>query len=323
MKTILVTGSTGYIGKQLIEFLVQQNQVDPSVKIFGLSRQGDSGAKGWHSFQGDLMLPALPELLQELQPDVIFHLAAAPPTASLEEQLRVDVLGTRHLMQSLVQTQIQPHVVVLGSSAEYGPQLDPVDEVASLKPDTEYGIAKIAQTQMALHYFQQYQIPVTVGRAFVVYGKNVQNTKLIASLASQIARYEKAFMDTPRIHVRNLQAERDFIHVHDLVTALVTLSEKGRPGNIYNIASNQAVSVQEVLDILLQYSRLRNVQIISEGGRAADFSQGRTNKIDIHTGWRPGVALEDGLREELEFWREHTSFLMPDHAYGPQMIGHP
>jgi GDP-4-dehydro-6-deoxy-D-mannose reductase len=257
------------------------------------------------------MLPGLPRLLEELQPDVIFHLAGVSPPESLEAQLRTHVLGTRYLLQSLVDTQQSPVVVIPGSSCEYGPYDEPVDELAALKPETEHGVVKASQTQIARVFARDYNLPVVIGRLFHVYGANQGNLH-IAPLASQIARCEKKYVKSPRIRVRNLVARHDFVYIGDVVEALYALSEHGRPGEIYNIANNQAVSVQEVLSILLRNSRLKNVEIDLFGDPIPEFSQGRINKIDIHTGWKPKTSLEQGLASELAYWRDQASLLTVD-----------
>lgn len=315
MRTILVTGSTGYVGRHLIRRLQRRFGAEGNFRIFGLSRHGDPDAQGWTSYAGDLLLPDLPRLLEELQPDVIFHTASTPPHEPLEEQMRTHVMGTRHLLQALVDTQVDARVVIPGSCAEYGHQPEPVTETTPLQPDTEHAISKIAQTHLALHYVNHYQLDVVIGRVFHVYGLNPNSKKLIASLAAQLVRFEKAYPAFPKLHVRNLWAERDFIHIEDAADALITLAEKGRAGNIYNISANQAIPVQELVDILLRYARVRHVEVVASGDKKHDFCQGRSQKITAHTGWKPHVSLEDGLKKELDFWRKELVYLLPDEAY--------
>jgi nucleoside-diphosphate-sugar epimerase len=313
MKTYFITGATGYLGRHVIAALVRKQKQHPNeqIRIFGLSREGDLLAKHWRSIEGDLMLPGLPRLLEEIQPDVIFHFAAAHPTEPMDKQLYINVMGTRHLLQALVETQQMPTVVIPGSAAEYGLQSEPVEELTVPKPDTEWGVVKLAQTQTALQHFREFHLPVVVGRIFQVYGQSASNV-WVAPIASQIARAEKKYVNEPRIRVKNLLAKRDLIHVTDVANALVAISEKGRMGEIYNIAHNEAVSEQDVLELLLRRSKLRNVEIEPVGEPLADLSQGRINKIDIHTGWLPSISLEQGLASELEYWREQASLLTVD-----------
>lgn len=311
MKTYLVTGSTGYIGQHLISFLLERMKKEPDIRVFGISLHGNPKATGWRSLEGDIMLPGLPRLLEEIQPDVIFHLAGACATDSMDVHLRTNVMGTRHLLQSLMEAQQSPVVVIPGSASEYGLQDEPVEETFALKPQTEAGVVKAAQTQIAQVFHKQYNLPVVIGRIFNVYGANPGNLQL-APLASQIARCERKFTKNPKIRVGNLVARYDFIHIHDVIEGLFALSEKGRAGEIYNIATNTGSSVHEVLTLLLKVAKLKNVEIDLCGESIPEFSQGRINKIDIHTGWKPKISLADGITSDMDFWREQAAVLTAD-----------
>ncbi|MBY0402556.1 MAG: NAD-dependent epimerase/dehydratase family protein [Cyanobacteria bacterium] len=319
MKTYLITGATGYIATHLIDYLVHRVEHDGDFRIFGMSRHGNPLAKSWRSLEGDLLDPGLPRLLEELQPDIIFHLASAHPCDSLELQMKINVVGTRYLLQSLSETHQNPAVVIAGSHCEYGSSDSPSDETATLHPNTEHGIVKAAQTQVAQLYYEQYALPIKIGRIFHAYGES-QNNLMITPLVSQIARCERKFIHDPKIRVRHLFAKRDYIHIQDVVSGLYALSTQGRCGEIYNIASNHAASTQEVFDLLVKHSKLRNAtmqdldseQAIEGVVPTRDFSQGLTHKIHNHTGWKPMVTLEDGLQRELNFWRHQVSFLLAD-----------
>ncbi len=302
--TCLVTGSNGYIGQNLISQLL----VSPHTQVVGLDRKGNSKAEGWQSFEGNLLDPGLPKLLNEIQPDVVFHCAAAPKNAPLGEQLQSTVLGTEHLIQSIASAQVESRVVILGSAAEYGTQIEPVDETAHPCPETIYGIAKLAQTQTALVVGNQQDVPVMVGRIFNVYGQTPP-TLAISALASQIARMEQRGLAFPKIKVFNLLARRDFIHIQDVVRGLIAIAEKGQSGEIYNIASGEGVQLQTIADKLLALSRLDNPELAPKGEQVEDLSEARVTKLVKLAGWRPTLSLDEGLQKELAYWREMAAVL--------------
>ncbi len=312
MPNVLVTGCNGYIGRHLIEKLVKDGQDD----VFGLD-VNTVRANGWRPFQGDLLHPDLPKLLSEVQPDIIYHAAAAPKTAPLADQLRINVIGTEHLLRALLETHLDAKVVVLGSAAEYGLQPRPVDEEAPVMPEGEYGIAKAAQTQIAQVYARRFNMPVVVGRVFNVYGET-PGTLAVAAMASQIARKEQEEargnnIVSSKIKVYNLLGRRDFIHINDVVRALLALAVHGRPGEIYNIASGEAVSLRQVLDTLIELSYLDAAKaaacIVTHGDQTDDLSEARIARIINETGWKPGIPLENGLKRELAYWREQATVL--------------
>ena len=181
---ILVTGAQGYIARHLLGWLRQSGHTH----LFGLDRNpARSTDAAIRLFQGDLLHPGLPDLLNEIQPDVVFHTAAAGRNASLAEQLKVNVTGTEYLLQSLLDIQVNARVVILGSAAEYGLSDTPLSETSLLRPEGEYGIAKAAQTQVAQLFARRHQMSVVVGRIFNVYG-HTPATLAVAALASQVAR---------------------------------------------------------------------------------------------------------------------------------------
>ncbi len=309
--TCLVTGSSGYIGQHLINHLLQNEilQEDKNKnRIVGLDRKGNVQAEGWQSFEGDLLDSGLPKLLNEIQPDVVFHTAAAPKTASLEEQLKSTVLGTEHLIKSLAEAQVETRVVVLGSAAEYGIQENSIDETHYPQPESAYGIAKLAQTQTALLTGKHHDIPVMVARIFNVYGYTPP-TLAVASLTAQIARMEQRELAFPRIKLFNLLARRDFIHIDDVVRGLVAIAERGQNGEIYNIGSGEAVQFLTLVKKLIEWSRLKDPELVANGEQVDDLSEADITKLINQTGWRPSVSLDNGLQRELEYWREATGVL--------------
>lgn len=311
----LVTGSSGYIGRHLVEALRAQE----GSRVFGLSVPDDPNqlpaAENFHPLfmnMLDVESARLPDLLEEIQPDVIFHAVGVDRSAPLKEQLNVNVEGTRYLLQSVVDAKLTSRVVLLGSAAEYGPYPEAVDEAMTTRPVSEYGVAKLSQTLIAQLYARKYHLPVMTARVFNVYGSSPQGFA-IASMASQVARQEEAQrsqgVNYPRLKVRSLQSFRDFIHIDDVVQALIALGERGYPGEIYNVASGQAVPVRLVMEGLMALSSLKNPEIVTQAEQEVDFSQGVIQKIIAHTGWRPSVSLQQGLVKELDYWRERTAFL--------------
>ncbi len=305
MKTFLIIGSTGYVGRHLIEALQTRY---PEGVIFGLSLHGEPYAKGWRSLEGDLLHPDLPNLLGEIQPDVIFHAMGIDRMAPLKRQLDVLVEGTRYLLQSVLDIQLGARVVITGSAAEYGPSDEPVSEETLPQPMSEYGIAKLAQTQVAQYFAKKFNLPVMVGRIFNIYGETPKGL-VIASLASQIARQEMSNLSYPRIKAYNLASARDFIHIQDAARAMLALAESGQSGEVYNIGTGQSVTVRAVLDQMLSFSRLKEAEIVPQGEQYYDLSQSNVEKIHAQTDWRPEVNLSTGLKRELDYWRQHVSLM--------------
>ncbi|MBK8191209.1 MAG: NAD-dependent epimerase/dehydratase family protein [Vampirovibrionales bacterium] len=315
---LLITGCNGYIGR----YLARAASCLPGAEAFGLDRQPPGGdlagppVEDVRLYEGDLFHPDLALLLQEIQPDVIFHAAAVPRTASLAEQWHGTALASERLLAAIVEAHLSCRVVLLGSAAEYGLREGPIGEDDALRPESDYGVVKASQTLLALSYAKRFSLPVVTGRIFNVYGASPPMLA-IASIASQTARLEAQAarrrnrfasaepLDT-RLHVANLAARRDFIHIDDVVEALLTLRRYGRPGEIYNIGGGEAIALQHVADRLIALSECdpdQDVTLAPSAAQISDCSQANLAKIIEETPWRPRVSLEEGLLRELHYWR--------------------
>jgi GDP-4-dehydro-6-deoxy-D-mannose reductase len=159
---------------------------------------------------------------------------------------------------------------------------------------------------LALQYHLSHNLDVIRARAFNHLGPRQSPQFVAANFARQIAEAEVGLRE-PTVRVGNLQAERDFTDVTDVVRAYALLMEKGRSGEAYNVASGRARSVQSVLDILMSMSSVEvHVRQDPERMRPSDVPivYGNSAKLQNDTGWRPTVPFEESLRRVLVYWRE-------------------
>lgn len=308
---ILITGSTGYIGQHLTSHLLLKKEAE----IFGFNRTYDSKLQASHSQEGNLLDADLLGWIGEIQPHIIFHAIGASPKSPFDHQLRIHVEGTRRLLQAVIDNGLRPKVILLGSAAEYGLRNEAVDEEAICRPEGEYGIAKLAQTQIAQSFSRRYDLPVIIGRVFNVYG-HTEKHLAIASLASQIAQAEAVFPMTSELHVYNLRSARDFIHIDDLVEALWLIANQTghneSSGQIYNLGSGKSTSMSTILDQLLLHSKIQSadrqsLEMKLHGTQQEDNSRADIRKIQQLTGWKPQISLEQGLKREMNYWRSNLA----------------
>ncbi len=312
---ILVTGSNGYIGGHLARHLLSL----PDTEVFGFNQTYDSKLVPNNSLEGNLLEADLLHWLGQVKPDVIYHCIGTSPKSPFEHQLRVNAEGTRRLLQTVVDTGLHPKVIVVGSAAEYGLRDEPVEENTPCQPEGEYGIAKLAQTLIAQSFARRYNLPVIIARVFNAYGHTARHLA-IAALAAQIAQAEALAPSPAEVHVFNLRSYRDFIHIDDVVKALTALSnsrtQNELSGQVYNIASGQSTALKDILELLLFNAKLtpdqrEKVQLKFHGVQQEDRSWANINKIQEQTGWHPQVDLNTGLKQELEYWREHIGESVP------------
>jgi len=130
-----------------------------------------------------------------------------------------------------------------------------------------------------------------------------------SNFAKQLARI-KAGLDEPVIRVGNLEAKRDFTDVRDMVRAYWLAVTKGRPGEVYNIASGREVTIQHLLDRLIELTGVEvTVEQDPDRMRPSDVEilLGDSSKFRADTGWEPRIPFDQTLQDIVDFWRERIA----------------
>lgn len=308
MTTALVTGATGFVGRHLVALLLAQGV---EVVAWGLPDDPLRGVLPAEVpfFGVDVRHTAvLPPLLQQTQPDLIFHLAGLVRGRDLEKLFSINVLGTQAVLDAATQLAHPPRIVIPGSAAEYGLLRDaqPVTENSPTQPLGAYGVSKVTQTLTGLGYAWRGELEVVVGRVFNITGPEEPEVMLCGAMAAQIAAIERG-EQPPILSVGNLSPTRDYVDVRDMVQALWLLSQSGQTGEIYNIASGQATVVEDVVRQLASYSHL---EIVLEPDparqRPSDVPHmvGSSHKLTSMTGWQPSIPLSQSLQDTVNWWRD-------------------
>lgn len=193
-----------------------------------------------------------------------------------------------------------PRVLLVSSAEVYGirPAAElPLRETLAPAPLNPYAASKVAQEALALAAFHTHRIPVVITRAFNHIGPGQDDRFVVSSLAKQLAAI--ATGAPPQLLVGNLEAERDFLDVADVVDAYIALATAGAPGEVYNVCSGKPVKIKEVLRLLVSIAHLP-VEIREDPARLrpADIpcSFGDNAKLRAATGWAPKRPLAQTLR---------------------------
>jgi GDP-4-dehydro-6-deoxy-D-mannose reductase len=181
-----------------------------------------------------------------------------------------------------------------------------VDEETPLEPVNPYGVSKVAQDLLARQYYLSHRVDVIRARAFNHVGPRQSPGFVVANFARQIAEAEVGLREAV-VRVGNLETERDFTDVEDVVRAYALLMERGRSGEAYNIGSGRPRSVASLLGALLKLSPVEvRVEEDVARMRPTDVAviYGDIGKLRGDTGWEPGVPFEESLCRVLAYWRE-------------------
>ena len=307
----MIFGAEGFIGSYLLPYLTSRGISTTAVSLATIPTP--RRLRGARYVTGcDVVDPRRIEgVLRRVRPTYIYHLAAVSlPTISWKEPwktLEVNVRGTLNVLEAVRRLEIDARVFVAGSSAEYGhghTPGTPTRESAPLLPLHAYGVSKVAQDLLAYQYFANYGVKTIRGRIFNTIGPG-KTGEVTSDIARQIVSIERG--KRPRVvRIGNLRAIRDFTDVRDMVRALAAITERGRPGEVYNLASGREYSVREVLRRLIRLSSVPvSWRVERSRLRPTDepYIVGDASRMKRATGWAPTFNLSDTLRDVMAAFR--------------------
>lgn len=313
MKKALIIGGAGFVGTYLAKYLMEELQWE----IFITKLEGE---------QTELSLPKqniydlnildfdrVKTVLEEIQPDYIFHLAAQSSVASSWKNpdltLDINIKGSVHILEAVRTLKKQPSILMIGSGEEYGYVLSeevPIKEDTILRPGNIYATTKACQNMLSNVYYRAYGIKVKMVRAFNHIGAGQADMFVVSNFCKQVAEIEKGRKEAI-LYVGNLSAKRDFTDVRDVVKAYALLIQFGQDGETYNVGSGKAISIQELLDKILSFSN-RSIIIKQDQNRMRPSDipiiEADITKIKRDTNWKPEIPLERTLIDTLDYWRK-------------------
>jgi len=311
MKT-LVTGADGFIGSHLVEELIIEGH---EVKAFCYYNSFNSW--GWldnfptellkqiEVFTGDIRDPNGVRTAMT-GCDKVYHLAAliAIPYSyhSPDSYIDTNVKGTLNILQAARDLELE-RVIVTSTSEVYGTaQYIPIDEEHPRQPQSPYSASKIGADCMAESFHRSFDLPVTIVRPFNTYGPRQSARAIIPTIITQLANgFEE-------IKLGDLSPTRDFLYVKDTAKGFIDIANSLELiGHDCNIATNSEISMQELVDTLINIMN-PNAKIIQDVNRIRPEKSevfrlyGDNTKIMKYTNWKSLYSLESGLKETIAWF---------------------
>ena len=311
---VLITGVTGFVGSHLAEYCLDLGHEVAGTMRWRSQQENLAEVRDRVTlFEADLRDgTAARHVIGTFSPDRIFHLAAqsfvAASWSAPAETLTTNVQCQVHLLEAIRETDLDVRVQIAGSSEEYGQVLDdelPIRETNALRPMSPYAVSKVAQDLMGFQYYKSYGMWIVRTRAFNHEGPRRGEVFVTASFARQIALAE-AGRSEPILHVGNLEAQRDFTDVRDVVRAYWLALERCEPGEVYNIGSGRSWRIAEVAEMLIGMAKVP-IEIRTDPSRMrpsdVQVLKADTTRFRSATGWEPTIPFEQTLYDTLEYWR--------------------
>jgi len=315
MKKVLVTGSEGFIGSHLTEELVSAGY---DVRAFVYYNSFNSW--GWleslpkellrqiEIFQGDVRDPnGVRESMRGV--DVVFHLAAliGIPFSYHSPDAYVDtnIKGTLNVLQAARDLGTE-RVLATSTSEVYGSaQYVPIDEKHPFQGQSPYAATKIGADRLAESFYRSFDTPVTIVRPFNTYGPRQSARAIIPTIITQL------LSGAEEIRLGALTPTRDFNYVKDTVAGFMAIYRSpDTVGEEINIASQKELSIGSLAEELIRQINPRARIVCDEERLRPEKSEvnrllGSNEKIRKLTGWRPRYALEEGIAETIDFYRNN------------------
>jgi len=314
-KKVFVTGATGLMGSWLVKALMHQGAdivalVRDRVPKSMLVREGLIDQIT--TVSGDLeSLPTLERAIAEYNPHTVFHLAAQPLVQVAKRDpvgtLRANVMGTWNVMEACRLTG-RAHVVVASSDKAYGATDNlPYRETHPLQGRYPYDVSKSCTDLVAQMYAATYGVKTAIARCGNLFGGGDLNfDRTIPGLI-------KATLANERFVIRSDgQFVRDFLYVKDAAESYLILGQRlsednSISGEAFNFSLEERLTVLEIVQMALRIMGrsdldpvIQNIVTTEVREQYLDASKARER-----LGWKPKYSMEEGIRETVEWYREH------------------
>jgi GDP-4-dehydro-6-deoxy-D-mannose reductase len=306
----LISGGTGFVGTHLAGFLVEQGV---EVFVFSPTAPREPSPRVAY-FEADIRdLSVLRQICEETQPDEVYHLAAITSIADSGKDPRktfdINVTGTYNLLEACMPLASRPRFLNVSTGQVYAVRGEPrLTEDCPVQPVSPYAATKAMAELLVYQYPRSQQERVVTTRPFNHSGPGQTADYVLSDFARQIAEMEIA-VRSPVLAVGDLEVERDFTDVRDVVRAYVMLLHGGRGGEVYNVCSGATHRISSAVDVLQSLTSVRlAIQVAPDRARPGQPPRicGDPSKIQGDTGWRPTISWEAMLRDLLQHWRERV-----------------
>jgi len=305
-KKVFITGASGLLGANLIEKLLAQNS--KISQVYALVREKERSFDRLEKLnveiiKGDITEDKWAKNISDM--DIIYHLAAKINVPSAIENpletYKINVNGTINLLEAIKKYNDNAKLVYCSSANVYGqPKYLPINENHSLFPLEPYGASKAAAEMICSAYHNAYNINYVCIRPFYIYGPGQENTQFVPRIILNILNNKPVIKGKKDV-------VRDFVYVKDVSNALIIAAEKGKNGEIYNIASGKQTKINDAIDEIIKIFGDKKVKIEFQDLRPGSIEISNIS-VDItkakeELGWQPEYSLQKGLEETVNWFK--------------------
>lgn len=294
---LLITGASGFTGQHAC-----QHFSEAGYDVTAVTRESPVFSKNIQIAYCDLTdQHSVQELVKKTKPQYLLHLAGQNHVGDSwnnpVSSLKTNVMSTGYLIEAIRNECSSCKIVVVGSALQFD-----LGNIATLTHP--YSLSKTLQVLIAQSWSRLFGMNILIAKPSNIIGPGCSNG-VCSIFARKIVNMEKNKQREKVLEVNNLQVQRDFVDVRDVVNGYDILFQKGTAGEIYEISSGQVHSLEEVIQVMRTFTKVEftvntknkqpieePIQIMSEKMRAL--------------GWNPITPFSSSIKDILEFYREMT-----------------
>lgn len=317
MKKVLVTGGAGFIGCNLVRYLIREKpdwkitNLDLLTYAGNLQSLADLENHPRYSFiHGDVADPEVVDKAMEGCWGVLHLAAESHVDRSIEDPgpfLHTNVFGTRIMLDAARKHKVERYVQV--STDEVYGSLEPDDpafcETTNLDPSSPYSASKASGDLLAKSYFRTYGLPLMITRC----SNNIGPYQFPEKFVPLMLHNAENGIDIPVYG--DGQQVRDWLFVDDHCSAILAVFETGKPGEIYNIGGDHELSNLELVKTILRIIRKPESLIKFVKDRPGHDRRYAVNssKIRSELGWTTRFTLEDCISKTVDWYRDNQDWV--------------
>ena len=277
MNSILVTGSSGFIGRKVLEKLPKLGVItdyDNSIRID---------------------LQNINEVMKINSADIVIHLAGKTPKKKLEwnDYFNGNISSTLNILEYCVKKNVKKLIYV--SNYIYGnPKYSPIDEIHPINPHNAYSESKYLAERLCKFYCDKSNISLIILRPFNIYGESMNENFLLSNLINSIKTDQK-------MTIVNKDSRRDFLHVDDLVDLILKIKDYNCKFEIFNAGTGISFSFNEIIEKIEKItSKKLNLEYLEDKKIFINDIKADITKIKEKLDWKPKIGIDEGLKKMLK-----------------------
>lgn len=310
-KNLLITGGAGFIGTNLFETLIEEDNfilvIDNfnnyySGKVEGLAEVTENYkiSKDYELIRGDLLDKSIYKRIN-CDIDIIFHLAAqAGVRYSIQNASEVtnnNIVSTINTFEYALHNQVKK-VVFASTSSVYGnPIYTPLDEEHPKNPISPYSVSKLCGEIYADYYYREYGLPITSLRFYTVYGPRGRPDMAIRKF------FNLMLQDKQITIYGDGEQLRDFTYISDIVSGLILAGESNKSsGEVFNLGYSNPISVNNLVDKMYSIvTKPKNIKKIEKQKGDVDLTYSNIEKARKMLNYQPKIDIDKGLHKTYEW----------------------